>query len=345
MLRVQLVPRGGFTVRKGQLFQVAGRAAGRAGPVHQVGGSAECAIEDQKDPVSLYNRKGLSGSPFRARFSRRRESGVPKGVKQMKTTIQRSLKVGLENKTAVITGGAKGIGSAIGLRLARDGANIVILDLQMQEAKKTADDIRSSGVKAAAMECDVTDYEQVRKAVAEAHKEFGSIDILINNAGMDKALPFVETDEALWDKILNVNYRSFLIASHVCVPYMIEQKSGNIVSLGSDAGRIGNPGEVLYCGTKAAIMASSKALAKELARYNIRVNSVSPGPVHTELWDRLHPGEKGQKVTEGVKRVIPMKRLVTPEDVADVVSFFTSEDSRYLTGQVLSIDGGLTMIG
>jgi 2-hydroxycyclohexanecarboxyl-CoA dehydrogenase len=117
------------------------------------------------------------------------------------------------------------------------------------------------------------------------------------------------------------------------------------VSLGSDAGRIGNPGEVLYCGTKAAIMASSKALAKELARYNIRVNCVSPGPVHTDLWDNLHSGEKGRKYTEAVTRIIPLRRLGEPQDVADVVAFFVSDDSRYLTGQVLSIDGGLTMIG
>ena len=155
----------------------------------------------------------------------------------------------------------------------------------------------------------------------------------------------METDQALWDLIISVNYRSFLIASHVCIPYMIDQNGGNIVSLGSDAGRIGNPGEVLYCGTKAAIMASSKALAKELARYNIRVNAVSPGPVKTALWDQLHQGEKGRKVTEAVKRAIPLRRLGTPEDVADVVAFFVSEDSRYLIGQVLSIDGGLTMIG
>ena len=176
-------------------------------------------------------------------------------------------------------------------------------------------------------------------------ERFGRIDALVNNAGIDKSQPFADTDQALWESIINVNYRSFLISTHVCIPYMIEQKSGNIVSLGSDAGRIGNPGEVLYCGTKAAIMASSKALAKELARHNIRVNCVSPGPVHTDLWDRLHDGEKGKKVTEAVIKAIPLRRLGTPEDVADVVAFFVSDDSRYLTGQVLSIDGGLTMIG
>jgi 2-hydroxycyclohexanecarboxyl-CoA dehydrogenase len=126
---------------------------------------------------------------------------------------------------------------------------------------------------------------------------------------------------------------------------MIEQKSGTIVSLGSDAGRVGNSGEVLYCGTKAAIMASSKALARELARFNIRVNCVAPGPVQTDLLLGLHEGEKGKRIMEAVAKMIPMKRLGDPEDVADVVAFFVSDDARYLTGQVLSVDGGLTMIG
>jgi 2-hydroxycyclohexanecarboxyl-CoA dehydrogenase len=251
----------------------------------------------------------------------------------------------LKGKTAIVTGGARGIGRAIALRLARDGANVGILDIQEELANKTAEEIKTLGVKAMALRCDATQYEEVKEAVAQIHKALGSIDILINNAGTDDSRNFVDTDEALWDRILNVNYRSFLIASHVCIPYMIEQKSGNIVSLGSDAGRIGNPGEVLYCGTKAAIMASSKALAKELARFGIRVNAVSPGPVQTDLWEQLHPGEKGQKITEALSKVIPMRRIGAPEDVADVVAFFVSDDSRYLTGQVLSIDGGLTMIG
>lgn len=251
----------------------------------------------------------------------------------------------LSGKNAIVTGGASGIGRAISLRLAKDGANLAILDLNQASAEATVKEIEKSGVKGQAFTCDVTDYNQVKSAVEQTHKEWGSIDILINNAGIDRAKKFVETDQELWDLIINVNYRSFLITSHICIPYMIEQNQGNIVSLGSDAGRVGNPGEVLYCGTKAAIMASSKALAKELARYNIRVNSVSPGPVKTDLWDKLHDGEKGQKVTEAVTRAIPLRRLGAPEDVADVVAFFVSNDSRYITGQVLSIDGGLTMIG
>lgn len=178
--------------------------------------------------------------------------------------------MGLEGKTAIVTGGAQGIGKAIAARLSRDGANIGILDLQKEEAAKVAQEINKLGVKAMAIQCDVTDYVKVKEGVAAVHDAYGSIDILINNAGIDILRVFVDTDEAIWNKIINVNYKSFLNASHACIPYMIEQKSGNIVSLGSDAGRIGNPGEVLYCGTKAAIMASSKALAKELARFGIR---------------------------------------------------------------------------
>ncbi len=250
----------------------------------------------------------------------------------------------LKGKTAIITGGAQGIGRAISLRLAREGANIGILDIKKDVADKTVAEINGLGVKATAIACDVTNYEKVKEAVSKVHKEFGSIDILINNAGIDVSQFFVNTDQSLWDRIINVNYRSFLNATHVCIPYMIEQKSGNIVSLGSDAGRVGNSGEVLYCGTKAAIMASSKALARELARYNIRVNCVSPGPVQTDLLAGLHEGEKGKKIMEAVANMIPMRRLGLPEDVADVVAFFVSDDSRYLTGQVLSVDGGLTMI-
>ena len=251
----------------------------------------------------------------------------------------------LKGKTAIVTGGSRGIGRAIALRLAKDGAKVAVLNLQKDLGLKVAEEIREFGVEALPLACDMTDYNAVKKSVESVHREWGSIDILINNAGIDESRYFAETDEGLWDKMINVNYKSFLIASHVCIPIMMKQKSGNIVSLGSDAGRIGNPGEVLYCGTKAAIMASSKALAKELARYNIRVNCVSPGPVHTDLWDNLHSGEKGQKYTEAVTRIIPLRRLGEPEDVADVVAFFVSDDSRYLTGQVLSIDGGLTMIG
>jgi len=251
----------------------------------------------------------------------------------------------LQSKTAIVTGGSRGIGRAIALRLAHEGANLGILNRQKALGDKVAAEITSSGHHAIAIPCDLTSYEQTKAAVAKICQEFGAIDILINNAGIDRARFFLDTDEASWDVLISTNYKSFLIATHVCLPYMIEKKSGVIVSLGSDAGRVGNSGEVIYCGTKAAIMASSKALARELARYNIRVNCVSPGPIRTDLLTGLYESEKSKKIMQNVAELIPMKRIGDPEEVADAVAFFVSDDARYITGQVLSVDGGLTMIG
>ncbi len=251
----------------------------------------------------------------------------------------------LSGKTAYITGGARGIGRAIGLRLARDGADIGIIDLTVEAAAGTVAELRALGVKAAAAAADITDYAATKAAVDALRAEVGGPDILINNAGIDKAEFFVNTAPELWAKLIAVNYTGFLNASHVCIPFMIEQQGGCIVSLGSDAGRVGNSGEVVYCGTKAAIMASSKGLARELARYKIRVNCVAPGPVQTDLLAGLHEAEKGKKIMEAVANMIPMKRIGVPEDVANVVAFLVGEDSGYLTGQVISVDGGLTMIG
>jgi 2-hydroxycyclohexanecarboxyl-CoA dehydrogenase len=251
----------------------------------------------------------------------------------------------LEGKSAIITGGARGIGRAIALRLARDGAAIGLIDLDGPAAEVTAEEIRGLGGRAASAQADITNYEQTKVAVGRLQGELGSVDILINNAGIDRAEFFVKTEPAMWDRMIDVNYKGFLNATHAAVPYMMEQQSGSIVSLGSDAGRVGNSGEVVYCGTKAAIMASSKALARELARYNVRVNSVSPGPVQTDLLAGLHEGEKGQKIMEAVAKMIPMRRIGQPEDVANVVAFLVSDDAGYLTGQVVSVDGGLTMIG
>lgn len=251
----------------------------------------------------------------------------------------------LEGKIAVVTGGARGIGRAIGLRLARDGAGIGILSLSEAAAATTLVEVRALGVQAAARAVDVADYQAVKAAVAGLHDELGSIDILVNNAGIDKTGLFIDSTDDQWDRLIAVNYRGFLNATHACVPFMVERGGGCIVSVGSDAGRVGTVGAVVYSGTKAAVMASSKALARELARSNIRVNAVSPGPVRTDMLAGLREDERGAGIMEAVAKMIPMKRIGTPEEVADVVAFFVSEDARYLTGQVLSVDGGLTMIG
>lgn len=248
----------------------------------------------------------------------------------------------LEGKVAIVTGGGAGIGRAICLRLSEAGAAVGILDIQKEAASETAQAIQQAGGQAQAVECDVTSVEQARAAVAAVARKLGAPDIVVNNAGIDVMCPFAETDEALWRKHIDVNYVGFLAVSQAALPYLVEKKGGVMVNMGSDAGRIGNAGDSIYCGTKAAVMATSKAFAREWARYNIRVNVVAPGPIlGTKLLGDFYEGEVGQKIA----KAIPMRRLGTPEEVADVVLFFASNASRYLTGQVLSVDGGLTMIG
>jgi 2-hydroxycyclohexanecarboxyl-CoA dehydrogenase len=250
----------------------------------------------------------------------------------------------LDERVAIVTGGGRGIGKAVGLRLARDGADMAILDLSADLATEAAGEIAQLGIRTAARTVDVSDRLATRAAVDAVVAELGRIDILINNAGIDRAGLFADLPPTEWDLIIDVNYRGFLNATHACLPRMIEQQSGVIVSLGSAAGRVGTVADVVYSGTKAAIMASSKALARELARYNIRVNCVAPGPVQTDFLASMNP-DGNTKIMDAVAKAIPMKRLGTPEDVANVISFLCSDDSAYMTGQVVGVDGGLTMIG
>lgn len=251
----------------------------------------------------------------------------------------------LKDKVAIVTGGGRGIGRAIGLRLAKEGGSIAILDIDLESAQATAEEIRKFGSQGVGKKADLSKYAETKQAVDEVYAEFGRIDILVNNAGIDQPKPFLETDDAFWERFIAVNYKSYLNACHACIPYLMKNGQGSIISMGSDAGRVGTAGELIYGGTKAAIMGSSKALARELAPFQITVNCISPGPIDTDIWRKLAADEKGKKIAEGVVRSIPLRRIGSPEDVAGVVAFFASDDARYITGQVLSVDGGLTMIG
>ena len=250
-----------------------------------------------------------------------------------------------KGKTAIVTGGSAGIGQAIGIRLAHEGAKIAIFSVNPERGAAAARKIEALGMQAKFYKCNVADYEQAKTQAERVNADFGAIDILINNAGIDKQELFTETNVSGWNRLIDVNYKGFLVATHVCLPYMIAQKSGVVVSIGSVAGRVGTTGAVVYSGTKAAVMASSKALAREMVRYNIRFNCVAPGLVQTSLLEGLHEGAMGKAIMESVAKLIPMRRIGKTKDIADVVAFLASDDARYMTGQVIAVDGGLTMIG
>ncbi len=210
-------------------------------------------------------------------------------------------------------------------------------------AERTAAELRSAGAKTIAVKLDVTKFEEAEAAAARVERELGAIDILVNNAGWDKLEPFIESAPETWDRIIAVNYRGVLNCCRAIAPRMKARGAGKIVSISSDAGRVGSTGEAVYAGCKAAIVGFSKTLARELARYQINVNVVCPGPTDTALLRDAMAGREG--VLEAMARGIPFRRLGKPEDLAGAVAFFASPDSDYATGQVISISGGLTMAG
>ena len=249
----------------------------------------------------------------------------------------------LIGKVAVVTGAAQGIGRAIATRLAEEGANVTIADIQEDVASKTAADLKSAGLQARALRLDVTSLDSASAAVATIERELGAVDILVNNAGWDKLEPFVESTPETWERVIAINFRGVLNCCKAVIPGMQARGGGKIISISSDAGRVGSLGEAVYSGCKAGIIAFSKTLARELARNRINVNVVCPGPTETALLRGVM--EKQPKVLEAMLRGIPMRRLGLPQDVAGAVAFFASSDADYATGQVISISGGLTMAG
>jgi 2-hydroxycyclohexanecarboxyl-CoA dehydrogenase len=249
----------------------------------------------------------------------------------------------LRGKVALVTGAAQGIGRAIATRLAEEGAKVAIADIQENVAAATAAEIRAAGNEATPVRLDVTSLESAMAAVVSIERDLGPIDILVNNAGWDKLEPFAESTPETWDKVIAINFRGVLNCCRAVIPKMQARSGGKIVSISSDAGRVGSSGEAVYSGCKAGIIAFSKTLARELARNNINVNVVCPGPTETALLHGVM--EKQPKVLEAMKRGIPMRRLGKPEDLAGAVAFFASSDADYATGQVVSISGGLSMVG
>ncbi|MGO9123760.1 MAG: SDR family NAD(P)-dependent oxidoreductase [Terriglobales bacterium] len=252
----------------------------------------------------------------------------------------------LKDKTAIVTGGARGIGRAIVQRLAEAGADVVIGDFRLDEAEATASEIqKTTGRQIRAVRADVTDLKQVEALRDAALQAFGKIDILVNNAGWDRLMPFLKTTPELWDKIIAVNYKGVIHTCYTVLPHMAERKQGSIVNISSDSARVGSLGEAIYSGAKAAVVAFSKTLAREHARDNIRVNVICPGLADTPLLSEIQQDPFGQKVLGSIVNFVPLKRLAQPDDIAPLVVFLASDAAGYITGQVTSVNGGLTMVG
>jgi 2-hydroxycyclohexanecarboxyl-CoA dehydrogenase len=247
-------------------------------------------------------------------------------------------------RIALITGGARGIGAAIARGLAQDGMTVVIADIRTQEADANARSINYAGGNGVAIEMDVRDPASVTAGLVIARERCGEIDVLVNVAGWDELKPFVETDEEFWQEVLEVNFKGGLRLTHALLPSMIERRWGRIVNISSDAGRVGASLESVYAGAKGAIISFTKTVARETARLGVTANIVCPGPTDTEMLQDVAAAHKdADKVLERLARAVPMKRLGQPDDVAAAVRFFASEGAGYITGQTLSVSGGLTM--
>ena len=246
-------------------------------------------------------------------------------------------------RVALVTGAARGIGRAIALALASDSRAVAVADLDAEGAAETASLIAGGGGRARAVSLDVTDSGSVRAGVEEAVAELGPVEIVVNNAGWDELVPFLETDEPFWDRVIEINFKGALRVTGQTLPGMVERGWGRIVNIGSDAGRVGSSLESVYSGAKGGVIAFTKTIAREVARSGVTANTVCPGPTRTPLLEGMTSGGESEKLIAALERAVPMRRLGEPEDVAAAVAFLTSERAGYITGQTLSVSGGLTM--
>ena len=249
----------------------------------------------------------------------------------------------LKDRATIVTGAASGIGRAIAEACAREGARVAVVDLNGDGARETVAAIEKAGGTAAAWRVDITDVAAVDRMVDEVVARWGGVHVLVNCAGWDKPMPFVETTPEFWDKILAINLKGPIACMRAALRVMIAQDAGKIVTIASDAGRVGSTGEAVYSAAKGGLIALTKTVAREVARHHINVNCICPGPSDTPLF-REQFAATSPKLAESLKRVIPWGRLGVPEDIAPAVVFLASDDAGFITGQTLSVSGGLTMV-
>jgi 2-hydroxycyclohexanecarboxyl-CoA dehydrogenase len=248
-------------------------------------------------------------------------------------------------RVAFVSGAGRGIGRAIALRLAERGDAVAVGDLLEREAGETVAAIEEAGGRALTVPLDVTDSGSVTRAIEQAAAALGPVEVLVNNAGWDELRPFLETDEAFWDRVIEVNFKGCLRMTRAALPGMIDSGWGRLVNIGSDAGRVGSSLESVYSGAKGAVIAFTKTVAREVARTGVTANTVCPGPTQTPMLEGMAgEGGEAEKFIDALRRAVPMKRLGMPEEVAAAVAFLSSEEANFITGQTLSVSGGLTMI-
>jgi 2-hydroxycyclohexanecarboxyl-CoA dehydrogenase len=253
---------------------------------------------------------------------------------------------GLHDKVAVITGAAGGIGRSLCQRFCEEGARVAGLDVNQAGLDGLQADLKAHADRLTLLQLDITDHAAVARTVARLHAELKRIDILVNNAGWDVPMQFLDTTPEFWSKVIAINLLGPLNMHHAVLPIMVAAGGGKIVNIASDAGRVGSSGESVYSACKGGIASFSKTLAREYARKNVRVNVVCPGPTDTALLRSfIGEGEFGQKIYDGLLRAIPLKRLGQPADIPGIVAFLASDDADFITGQVVSVSGGLTMHG
>jgi len=245
-----------------------------------------------------------------------------------------------QGKTILVTGAASGIGQASATAFAQAGGSAIVTDVNAEAGEKAAAAIRASGGEAAFIQMDVTQLASAQAAAERVRADFGRLDVLVNAAGWDIIQPFMDNTPEYWDKIVALNYMGPVQVTRAMLPLLIESGSGRIVNVSSDAGRVGSFGETVYAGAKGGVIAFTKSLARELTRKQVRVNCVCPGPTDTPLF-----ATQSEKMQQALIGAIPMKRLGKASEVADAVLFFASDRSSFVTGQVLSVSGGLTMVG
>jgi 2-hydroxycyclohexanecarboxyl-CoA dehydrogenase len=248
----------------------------------------------------------------------------------------------MTKKVAFITGAGRGIGREIARTLASRGMDIIVSDVNVDNANETVSIVEKDGGIAVAVYCDVTRLESVQEAVGASLAHFGKIDVLVNNAGWDKVEPFLKSEPSTWRLIMDINLMGQIHTCKEILPVMIQNGYGKVINIASDSGRVGSSGEAVYSAAKGGVIAFTKTMAREMARHKINVNCVSPGPSNTPLFEEI--GSYNEGIATALEKAIPFRRLAQPSDIANGVAFLASDEADYVTGQTLSVNGGLAMV-